>query len=72
MMTTPWAIIKSWHTRRGIQRHRLSVNYKVLIWLEENYPQFGESNPLWWRFEDKVNVTDEMLTIIQLTWAKNE
>jgi hypothetical protein len=65
----PYSIIKTWRDRRGRKMHRVSVNYQVLDWLATEHNQYGVSNPEWWKFDGKINITDKLYTLLVLRWA---
>ena len=65
----PYSIIKTWRDRRGRKMHRVSVNYQVLEWLATEHNQYGVSNPEWWKFDSKINITDKLYTLLVLRWA---
>ena len=66
----PYKLHKSWHDRRGRKMHRVAVNDEVYAWLEEHHNQYGVSNPDWWKFEDKINITDKLFTLLVLRFAE--
>lgn len=65
-----YMIRKSWTDRRGRKMHRIGANDEVREWLEENHPQYGVSNPEWWKFEGKINITDKLFTLLVLRFAE--
>lgn len=65
-----YRIEKSWKDRRGGKMHRISVSGRVLDWLESTQSQYGRSNPEWWKFQDQVNISDKMLSMLMLKWGK--
>jgi len=65
-----YSIKKSWRDRRGRQMHRISVSGRVLEWLETTQSQYGKSNPEWWKFQNEINITDKMLSMLILRWGK--
>ena len=60
---------KTWRDGQGRKMHRVSVGYNVLTWLKENYCQQGVNNPEWWEFDNAINITDELLTVVLLRWG---
>ena len=68
--TAKYRLFKTWRNRKGQQMRRAGVSPAVLAWLEEKHPQFGKSNPEWWKFEGKINITDELYTLLVLRWAE--
>lgn len=64
-----YRIHKTWHDRRGRKMHRISVNHKILSWLYAEHSQYGISNPDWWVFDNKVNITDKLFTLLVLQWS---
>ena len=65
-------IHKSWSDRRGRKMHRISVSGKVLEWLETTQSQYSKPNPEWWLYQDQVNISDKMLSMLMLKWGKND
>lgn len=65
-----YRIQKSWHDRRGRQMHRIAANDEVRAWLEQEHSQYGVNNPDWWKFENKINITDKLLTLLVLRFAE--
>jgi len=70
--TSKYRLFKTWRNRRGQQMHRVGVSPVVLAWLEEKHPQFGKSNPEWWKFEGKINITDRLYLIMVLKFGGEE
>lgn len=64
-----YRIHKTWHDRRSRKMHRISVNHQVLAWLYAEHSQYGISNPDWWVFDNKVNITDKLFTLLVLQWS---
>lgn len=62
-------IHKTWRDGQGRKMHRVGVTYKVLEWLKENYSQQGVNNPEWWEFDNAINITDELFTVVLLRWG---
>ena len=63
---------KSWTDSRGRSMHRISVSGRVLEWLETAQSQYGIKNPEWWLYQDQVNITDRLLTMLILKWGKGD
>jgi len=61
---------KSWTDRRGRKMHRIGANDEVREWLEEHHNQLGVSNPDWWKFENQINITDKLFTLLVLRFAE--
>jgi hypothetical protein len=61
---------KSWQDRRGRKMHRIGANDEVRAWLEENHSQYGVANPDWWRFQNQINITDKLFTLLVLRFAE--
>jgi hypothetical protein len=66
-----YRIEKSWRDRRGGQMYRIAVSGRVLEWLETTQSQYGISNPSWWKFQDQINISDKMLSLLILKWGKD-
>ena len=54
-----YRIIKSWSDRKGLKIYRIAVSGRVLDWLETTQSQYGLKNPLWWKFQDQINITEK-------------
>lgn len=65
-----YRIRKSWTDRRGRQMHRIAANDEVRDWLDTEHSQYGVSNPDWWKFQDSINITDKLLTLLVLRFAE--
>lgn len=65
-----YRIRKSWTDRRGRQMHRIAANDEVRDWLDTEHNQYGVSNPDWWKFQDSINITDKLLTLLVLRFAE--
>ena len=65
-----YRIERSWKDRRGGKMYRIKVSGKVLEWLETTQSQYGISNPSWWKFQDQINISDKMLSMLMLKWGK--
>lgn len=65
-------IHKSWTDSRGRSMHRISVSGRVLEWLETTQSQYGIKNPQWWLYQDQVNITDRLLSMLILKWGKGD
>ena len=65
-----YRVHKSWTDRRGRKMHRIGVNDEVREWLEDHHNQFGVSNPDWWKFENRINITDKLYTLLVLRFAE--
>ena len=65
-----YRVHKSWRDRRGRKMHRIGANDEVRAWLEEHHNQFGVSNPDWWKFENQINITDKLFTLLVLRFAE--
>jgi hypothetical protein len=65
-----YRVRKSWRDRRGRKMHRIGANDEVRKWLEEHHNQYGVSNPDWWKFEDQINITDKLFTLLVLRFAE--
>ena len=63
---------KSWTDSRGRSMHRISVSGRVLEWLETAQSQYGIKNPQWWLYQDQINITDRLLTMLILKWGKGD
>ena len=61
---------KSWTDRRGRKMHRISANDEVREWLDTEHNQYGVSNPDWWKFENSINITDKLYTLLVLRFAE--
>jgi|688.fasta_scaffold33537_4 hypothetical protein len=61
---------KSWKSRNGTKMHRIGADYDVRRWLEEEHSQYGISNPDWWKFENNINITDKLYTLMVLKFAE--
>ncbi len=65
-----YRIRKSWTDRRGRQMHRIAANDEVRDWLDTEHSQYGVSNPDWWKFQNSINITDRLYTLLTLKWAE--
>ena len=65
-----YCIRKSWTDRRGRQMHRITANDEVREWLDQEHSQLGVSNPDWWKFQDSINITNKLLTLLVLRFAE--
>lgn len=65
-----YRIRKSWTDRRGRQMHRIAANDEVRDWLDTEHSQYGVSDPDWWKFQDSINITDKLLTLLILRFAE--
>jgi len=65
-----YRVRKSWTDRRGRKMHRIGANDEVRAWLEEHHNQYGVSNPNWWKFENQINITDKLFTLLVLRFAE--
>jgi hypothetical protein len=65
-----YRVRKSWTDRRGRMMHRIAANDEVRKWLDTEHNQLGVSNPDWWKFEDSINVTDKLFTLLVLRFAE--
>jgi len=65
-----YRIHKSWTDRRGHKMYRISANDEVREWLDTEHSQYGVSNPDWWKFENKINITDKLFTLLVLRFAE--
>jgi hypothetical protein len=62
-------IHKSWTDSQGRSMHRISVSGRVLEWLETAQSQYGIKNPQWWLYQDQVNISDRLLSMLILKWG---
>jgi len=65
-----YRVRKSWCDRRGRKMHRIAANDEVREWLDTEHSQYGVSNPDWWKFEDSINITDKLYTLLVLRFAE--
>ena len=65
-----YRILKSWTDRRGRKMHRIAANDEVRDWLATEHSQYGINNPEWWKFQDSINITDRLLTLLVLRFAE--
>ena len=65
-----YRIRKSWTDRRGRKMHRIAANDEVRDWLDTEHSQHGVTNPDWWKFENSINITDNLLTLLVLRFAE--
>ena len=65
-----YLLIKSWQASDGRKMHRIGVDADVFKWLTTEHSQYGISNPDWWKFEDRINITDKLYTLLILRWAE--
>ena len=63
---------KSWHDRRGRKMHRVGVNNEIYDWLSTVHNQYGKSNPEWWKFEDKINISDKLYLMLVLKFGEGD
>ena len=63
-------IRKSWTDRRGRRMHRIAANDEVRDWLATEHNQYGVSNPEWWKFQDSINISDRLFTLLTLKWTE--
>ena len=63
-------IRKSWTDRRGRKMHRIAANDEVRVWLDQEHSQFGINNPDWWKFQNQINITDKLYTLLVLRLAE--
>jgi hypothetical protein len=50
--------------------HRIAANDEVRDWLDTEHSQYGVSNLDWWKFQDSINITDKLLTLLVLRFAE--
>jgi hypothetical protein len=50
--------------------HRIAANDEVREWLDSEHNQLGVANPDWWKFEDSINITDKLFTLLVLRFAE--
>ena len=65
-----YRIRKSWTDRRGRKMHRIAANDEVRDWLDVEHNQHGVSNPDWWKFDNSINITDKLYTLLVLRFAE--
>ena len=65
-----YRIRKSWTDRRGRKMHRIAANDEVRDWLDTEHSQYGVSNPDWWKFQNSINITDKLFTLLALRFAE--
>jgi hypothetical protein len=65
-----YRVHKSWTDRRGRKMHRIGANDEVREWLEDHHNQFSVSNPDWWKYENRINITDKLFTLLVLRFAE--
>ena len=65
-----YRVRKSWTDRRGRKMHRIAANDEVRDWLDTEHSQYGVSNPDWWKFENSINITDKLYTLLVLRFAE--
>jgi len=65
-----YRVRKSWTDRRGRKMHRIAANDEVREWLDTEHNQLGVANPDWWKFEDSINITDKLFTLLVLRFAE--
>lgn len=65
-----YRIRKSWTDRRGRKMHRIAANDEVRDWLDTEHSQHGVSNPDWWKFQNSINITDKLYTLMVLKFAE--
>lgn len=68
-VTVNYRIQKTWNNRRGQRMHRIEAKTKIYLWLLEEHNQFGRSNPEWWIYEGKINITDQLFSLLALRWS---
>ena len=64
-----YSIHKSWKARNGTKMHRIGADYDVRQWLESEHNQYGRNNPSWWKYENQINITDKLFTLLVMRWA---
>jgi len=67
-----YRVHKSWRDRRGRKMHRVGVNDEIYDWLSTVHNQYGKSNPEWWKFEDKINITDRLYLMLVLKFGEGD
>jgi len=74
MQYTPktYRIEKSWTDRKSGKMYRIAVSGRVLEWLETTQSQYGISNPSWWKFQDQINITNTLFSILILKFGGAE
>lgn len=65
-----YRVRKSWTDRRGRKMHRIAANDEVREWLVTEHSQYGVGNPEWWKFQNSINITDKLLTLLVLRFAE--
>jgi hypothetical protein len=50
--------------------HRIGINDEIREWLEVEHNQYGVSNPDWWKYGGKINITDKLYTLLVLRFAE--
>lgn len=65
-----YRVRKSWTDRRGRKMHRIAANDEVREWLDTEHNQYSVANPDWWKFEDSINITDKLFTLLVLRFAE--
>jgi hypothetical protein len=65
-----YRVRKSWTDRRGRKMHRIAADDEVREWLDTEHSQYGVSNPDWWKFENSINITDKLYTLLVLRFAE--
>ena len=65
-----YRVRKSWTDRRGRKMHRIAANDEVRDWLDTEHSQYGVSNPDWWKFQNSINITDKLFTLLALRFAE--
>jgi hypothetical protein len=67
-----YCVHKSWTDRRGRKMHRVGVNDEIYDWLSTVHNQYGKSNPEWWKFEDKINISDKLYLMLVLKFGEGD
>lgn len=75
LMKSLWPVerynhIKTWKARNGTKMHRIECNDEVWDWLRTEHDQYGVSNPDWWVYDRKINITDKLYSLLVLRWAE--
>ena len=65
-----YRVRKSWTDRRGRKMHRIAANDEVREWLDTEHSQYGINNPDWWKFQNSINITDKLYTLLVLRFAE--
>lgn len=64
-----YRIEKSWTDHNGRKMHRIAVSGSVLEWLDTTQSQYGIRNPSWWKFQDQINITDKLFSMLILKFG---